>query len=210
MLGVGNKCLVVLAIAAMSALGACATVTNKLKPGDVNSFHLTEIDIKYAKDANIQWENGRRAYAEANNIPFSQAAFADPTPESRKFIRDLLAKRIRTIVENDLRPVMVGSRPVRLVITVHHFTIASVVQRALLGGGHMMVAAAKLVDVETGTTILDHPSVMGMRGAAAGLTGVALEAAYEAVTDPENMGKYANPVISSYSDNLRTLLKAQS
>ncbi len=84
--------------------------------------------------------------------------------------------------------------------------IASAVQRIVIGGNHIMVASATLVDAKTGKTIITNPKLSGVIGAAQGWAGVAVEAVVEHSKDPDSAGRYANRVIGAYSNNFRSWL----
>ena len=61
-----------------------------------------------------------------------------------------------------------------------NFTVASAVQRILIGGSHMMVADAVLVDARTNAIIVSYPDLAASAAAGQGVLGTAVTAAVEA------------------------------
>jgi hypothetical protein len=138
---------------------------------------LTGVSVAYAPDAYIQWDDGIRAYAASKGITDDQMAVETNTPEGKAYVRTALAQRIKAGVERAMAGQLNGTRPVRLELAVHHFTISSAVQRIVIGGGHGMSADATLVDARTGAVILSHPNLSAVLLAGQGLLGTAVEAA---------------------------------
>jgi hypothetical protein len=189
------------ALAAMLLLAACVSATNTLKPGEVAKLKLTSVRVTFAGDAVITWEDGVRGYAVANAISDDQIAMASNDPKAKAFVQNKLAARIKEGVERELRTVLAGTRPVRLDVVVRNFTVAPAVQRIIIGGSHMMIADANVVDATTGATLLTFPNVPGAPVTGQGWAGAAVEAAIG--------GDAADRVIASYGQNYAGYLRNQ-
>jgi hypothetical protein len=119
---------------------------------------LTGVTVAYAPDAFVRWDDGIRAYAASKGI-IDNSAVPAYTPEGRAYIRALLAPRIKAGVEQAMAGELNGTRPVRLELVVHQFTIVPAVQQIVLGGDHEMRAEANLVDARTGAIIIANPNL---------------------------------------------------
>jgi hypothetical protein len=172
-----------------------------LKPGEVAKLKLTSVRVTFASDVVIVWEDGVRGYAAANAITDDQIAMASNDPKAKEFVRNKLAIRIRDGLDRELRPSLAGSRPVRLDIVVRNFTVAPAVQRIIIGGSHMMIADANVVDAATGAILLTFPNVPGAPVTGQGWAGAAVEAAIG--------GDAADRVIASYGQNYAGYLRNQ-
>ena len=128
------------------ALAGCVTTENSLSQNDIASMKLTGVAVSFAPEANIQFEDGIRAYATAKAITDDEIATKANTPEGKAYVRNMLAPRIKAGVEQAMAGQLIGSRPVRIDVVVKSFAIPSAVQRILIGGHRGMVADANLVD----------------------------------------------------------------
>jgi hypothetical protein len=165
-------------VAAMAA--GCKTAENSLRREDVASFKLTGVTVRYKPDASIMWEDAVRAYATASHIVDDKLAEASTSPQAKAYMQKYLADRIKSTLERNLSPKLAGTRPVRLEVVVLNFTVASAVQRILIGGSHMMVADAVLVDARTNAIIVSYPDLAASAAAGQGVLGTAVTAAVEA------------------------------
>src|SRR3954465_1843662 len=138
------------------ALTRCVTTENSLSSNDIAAMKLTGVTVSYAPDALVIWDDGIRAYAASKGI-VEDMATATNTPEGKAYVRNTLASRVKGDVEQQMAGQLNGTRPVRLDVVVHSFTIASAVQRIVIGGGHGMTADASLVDARTGAVLLRPP-----------------------------------------------------
>jgi hypothetical protein len=192
-----------LAVAAGAlALAGCVTTENSLTKNDIAVMKLTAVTVSFAPDANVQWEDGIRAYATAKSIPDDEIATRTNTPEGKAYVQNLLAPKIKSGVERVMAGQLNGTRPVRLDIVVKSFTIASAVQRILIGGGYGMAADANLVDAKTGAVIIAHPNLTGVLLAGQGVLGTAVQAAVD------NSYKQGVPerIVESYAEGFRDWL----
>jgi hypothetical protein len=165
-------------VAAMAA--GCKTAENSLRREDVASFKLTGVTVRYKPDASFMWEDAVRAYATASHIVDDKLAEASTSPQAKAYMQKYLADRIKSTLERNLSPKLAGTRPVRLEVVVLNFTVASAVQRILIGGSHMMVADAVLVDARTNAIIVSYPDLAASAAAGQGVLGTAVTAAVEA------------------------------
>jgi hypothetical protein len=111
------------------ALAGCVTAENSLSQNDIAGMKLTGVTVSYAPDAMVQWEDGIRAYARSKAITDDQIATATDTPEGKAYVRNMLAPRIKSGIEQKMAGQLNGSRPVRLEVVVKNFAIAGAVQR---------------------------------------------------------------------------------
>jgi Family of unknown function (DUF6778) len=192
-------------LAGALALTGCVTTDNSLSANDIAAMKLVGVTVSYAPDANVQWEDGIRAYAKTKTITDDQIATETNTPEGKAYVQNLLSPKIKSGVERLMAGQLNGTRPVRLDIVVKSFTIASAVQRILVGGGYGMAADANLVDAKTGTVIMAHPGLTGMLLAGQGVLGTAVQAAID------NSASQGVPerIVESYAENYRDWLLAK-
>jgi hypothetical protein len=190
------------ALAGALALAGCVTTENSLSKNDIAAMKLTGITVSYAPDANVQWEDGIRAYATAKTIPDDEIATRTNTPEGKAYVQNLLTPKIKSGIERVMAGQLNGTRPVRLDIAVKSFTIASAVQRILIGGGYGMAADATLVDAKTGAVIIAHPELRGILLAGQGVLGTAVQAAI----DNSHAQGVPERIVESYAENYRNWL----
>jgi hypothetical protein len=164
-------------LAGALALTGCVTVENSLSANDIAAMKLTGVTVAYTPDPFVRWDDGIRAYAASKGIVDNSAVPAY-TPEGRAYIRALLAPRIKAGVEQAMAGELNGTRPVRLELVVHQFTIVPAVQRIVLGGAHEMRADANLVDARTGAIIIANPKLGAVMAGGEGLIGAAVQGAF--------------------------------
>jgi hypothetical protein len=97
------------------ALAGYLTVENSLSQNDIAAMKLTGVTVSYAPDAMVQWEDGIRAYATSKAIVDDEIATATDTPEGKAYVRNMLAPRIKSGIEQKMAasstaPVRYGSR----------------------------------------------------------------------------------------------------
>lgn len=190
-------------VAAMAA--GCKTAENALRREDVAGLKLTGVTVRYKPEATVMWDEAVRAYAKAKAIPDHELAEASASPQAKAYTQSYLADRIKGNLERNLKPKLAGTRPVRLEIVVANFTVASAVQRIIIGGNHMMIADAVLIDARTNTTIVSHPDLAAVPVSGQGWLGTAVEAAVEAGQGVQT----ADRILDSYSERYSNwLIKA--
>jgi hypothetical protein len=187
-------------LAGALALTGCVTAENSLSANDIAGMKLTGVTVSYAPEANIQWDEGIRAYATSKAIVDDQIATATNTPEGKAYVRNMLAPHIKSGMERQMAGHLNGTRPVRLDVVVHSFTIASAVQRIIIGGNHGMTADVNLVDARTGAVIIAHPKLMAQLIVGQGVLGTAVQAAIDASSEHSTTDKIANTWGATYRD----------
>jgi hypothetical protein len=185
------------------ALAGCVTsAENSLSQNDIAGMKLTGVNVSFTPDAQVQWEDGIRAYATAKAITDDQIATATNTPEGKAYVQNMLAPRIRSGIEQKMAGQLNGSRPVRLEVVVKSFAIASAVQRILIGGGRGMIADANLVDARTGALIIAYRDLTVLLPVPGALAGVAIQAAIDSASTQSPADKLAD----QYGENYRNWL----
>jgi hypothetical protein len=167
-----------LILAALGAglLTACATVApNTLSPQEIAGLKLTAVAVTFKPDAQIQWDDGLRLYAESKGLNYLQLP-AGVTPEEQAFMRDALTRKLKGAMTKDVGATLHGSRPVRLDVSVIRFDITSPLQRVVVGGGYSMNADVNIVDARTGAVLLPYPNVSTILMAGGGVAGAAVQA----------------------------------
>jgi hypothetical protein len=178
-------------LVAFGLTGCVTTAENSLSANDIASMKLTGVNVSFAPDAGVQWEDGIRAYATSKAITDDQIATATNTPEGKAYVQTMLAPLIKTGVTKSLNGQLNGTRPVRLDVVVKHFAVASAVQRILIGGGRGMVADANLVDARTGAVIVAYPELRAATYAGQGIVGTAVQAAIDNASEQSVAEKLA-------------------
>jgi hypothetical protein len=159
-------------------LAGCVTATNTLSHDDVTTLRLTGVDVGFAPDANISWGDGERAFAASKGQPATESDNLARTPEGQAYLRNTVAAKIKTSMERNLSGGLVGSRPVRIRVTVRGVVVASAIQRAIIGGGHTMTADVTVVDAKTGASVLPYAAQSTAAAAGQGIGGVLVDAAF--------------------------------
>jgi hypothetical protein len=190
------------ALGIVLVLAGCVTAENSLSQNDIAAMKLTGVNVSYAPDAQVQWEDGIRAYATAKAITDDEIATATNTPEGKAYVRNMLAPKIKSGIEQKMAGQLNGSRPVRLEVVVKSFAIASAVQRILIGGGRGMIADANLVDARTGALIIAYRDLTVVLPVPGGLAGVAIQAAIDSASERSPADKVAD----QYGENYRNWL----
>lgn len=176
---------------AFGLTGCVTTAENSLSANDIAGMRLTGVNVSFAPDAGVQWEDGIRAYATSKAITDDQIATATNTPEGKAYVQTMLAPVIKTGVTKSLTGQFNGTRPVRLEVVVKRFAVASAVQRILIGGGRGMVADANLVDAKTGAVIVAYPELLAATYAGQGIVGTAVQAAIDNASEQSVAEKLA-------------------
>jgi hypothetical protein len=185
---------------AFALAGCVTTAENSLSQNDIAGMRLTGVTVSFAPDAQVQWEDGIRAYAAAKAITDDQIATATNTPEGRAYVQGMLAPRMRAEIEKVMIGQLNGTRPVRLDVIVKTFALSSAVQRVLIGGGRGMVADANLVDARTGAVIIANPDLRAVLFAGQGIVGTAVQAAIDNASTQNVVEKLVDRYGESYRD----------
>jgi hypothetical protein len=190
------------ALGVLFALAGCVTAENSLSQNDIASMKLTGVTVGFEPNADVSWEEGIRAYAIAKTIPDHEIASATNTPEAKAYIQNLLQPKIKAGVEQAMVGQLNGPRPVRLDVVVKRFAIASAVQRILIGGNHVMVATATLVDARTGAAIITYSDLVAQVVVGQGIVGTAVQAAIDSAMPQTTTER----LIAEYGRSYRTWL----
>ncbi|QEL21230.1 hypothetical protein FQV39_00560 [Bosea sp. F3-2] len=151
---------------------------NPLSQRDVETFRLASIHVETDAAATLWWGDGDRAYARSKGRPETESEELSKTPEARAFVAKLASAKISNALEQQLKPVLNGHRPVKININLRRLYIASAIQRVVVGGGHEMVADIAVVDAKTGAVLLAHPEFRAAALAGQGIGGTMLDAAF--------------------------------
>ena len=135
-----------IALAAVGLAGCMTTATNSLSKQDVATFRYAGASVRFAPDVKIWWGDGERAFAASKGQPATESETLAKTPEGQAYLRDTIATKLKAAVERQVAVGMAGTRPVRIEINIKDVTIASAIQRVLVGGHHTMTADVNLVD----------------------------------------------------------------
>jgi hypothetical protein len=185
---------------ALALAGCMAAAKNTLSQNDITGMKLTEVAVSFAPDSTIQWEDGIRPYLGEHAIMDEKAGEAARSPGGKAYMQGVLTPQIKAGVEKAVAKHLNGSRPVRLNIVVRSFTIASAMQRIVVGGGHGMVADATLVDAKTGATILPCPKLVATLVVGQGVLGTAVQAAIDGASKESTSEKVADRYGITYRD----------
>lgn len=199
-------------------LTGCATANLALSPQERMALRIESVKVDYVKDARIWWGNAEREYLTRTTAGSTQApakkvrgevAETDAgakaqeimeSPEAQAYLRTKLASLIETAVAAKVKPAFNGSRPVRLEVQVHSFTIPSAAQRAVLGGAPSLGAVTYLKDARTGVE-LGKLDAAAIAGAGNGVIGVLVD---QVLSDLEDR------VIDAYTTQVLIWLRAGS
>ncbi|MGO4406086.1 DUF6778 family protein [Bosea sp. RAF48] len=158
-------------------LAGCVTMQNPLSQRDVETFRLASIHVETDVAATLWWGDGDRAYARSKGRSEAESEELSKTPEARAFVAKLASAKIGNALEEQLKPVMTGHRPVKIRINLRRLYIASAIQRVVVGGGHEMVADVSVTDAKTGAVLVNYPEFSAIALAGQGIGGTMLDAA---------------------------------
>ncbi len=161
-----------------AALSGCVSVPNPLSPPQVEALHLTAVTVEVDPAATLWWGDGDRAYARSKGLPEQDSEELSKAPEARAFIAKAASDKIVAALQQQLKPVLAGQRPVKVIVTLRELRVTSVIQRILVGGPHEMTASVAIVDAKTGAPILSHPGQRSIARAGEGIGGTLADAAF--------------------------------
>lgn len=162
------------------ALAGCVTMQNPLSQRDVETFRLASIHVATDSAATLWWGDGDRAYARYKGRSDAESEELSKTPEARAFIAKLASAKISAALEQQLKPVLTGPRPVKIDVNLRRLYVASAIQRVVVGGGHELVADVTVTDAKTGAVLVSYPEFHSMALAGQGIGGTMLDAAFMA------------------------------
>jgi capsular polysaccharide biosynthesis protein len=185
--------LVVGAIAA--ALAGCVTASNTVSVDQIATYRLSGVNVTFAPDVIIMWGDGERAYAASKGQPATESDILAKTPEGQAYLRNTIATKLKGAMERNLAGGLIGARPVRLDVTVKNVTVASVVQRVIVGGHHQMTADVTLVDAKTGAVVVPYAAQSALA-----LGGQGLYAVLDAAVMPDPLDRVVNNYAEQYGN----------
>lgn len=160
-----------------AVLAGCNTVQNPLAQQQIESLRLATVNVAISDTTTLWWGDGDRAFARSKGRSESDAEELSKTPEARAFIANAVTAKISAALEQQLKPVLAGQRPVKVVVHLRRLYMASVIQRLVVGGHHELIADVMLVDAKTGSTILAYPDFRTIALAGQGIGGTLVDAA---------------------------------
>jgi hypothetical protein len=159
------------------ALAGCVTTQNPLSRQDVESFRLASVHVDIDSAATLWWGDGDRAYARSKGRSEADSEELSKTPEAHAFTAQLASAKIGAALEQQLKPVLTGPRPVKVNVHLRRLYVASAIQRVIVGGSHEMTADVTVTDARTGALLVSHPGFHAIALAGQGIGGAMLDAA---------------------------------
>lgn len=159
------------------ALAGCVTAQNPLSRQDVETFRLASVHVGIDSAATLWWGDGDRAYARSKGRSEADSEELSKTPEARAFVAQLASAKISAALEQQLKPVLTGPRPVKVNVHLRRLYLASAIQRVVVGGAHEMVADVTVTDAKTGAVLVNYPEFRAIALAGQGIGGAMLDAA---------------------------------
>jgi hypothetical protein len=178
-----------------AALAGCVTVSNTVSVDQIATYRLSGVNVTFAPDVNIMWGDGERAYAASKGQPATESDVLAKTPEGQAYLRNTIATKLKGAMERNLSGGLAGARPVRLNVTVKNVTVASVVQRVIVGGHHGMTADVTLVDAKTGVVIVPYAAQSALTYGGQGLAAV-----LDAAVMPDPIDRVVNDYAEQYGN----------
>lgn len=179
-----------------AVLAGCNTVQNPLAQQQIESLRLATVNVGISDTTTLWWGDGDRAFARSKGLSENDSEELSKTPEARAFIAKAATAKIGAALEQTLKPVLAGQRPVKVVVHLRKLYVASIIQRIVVGGQHEMVADVALVDAKTGATILAYPEFRAAALAGQGIGGTLIDAAV--LADP--IDRLTQNFATSYRD----------
>lgn len=179
-----------------AVLAGCNTVQNPLAQQQVEVLRLAAVNVDISDTTILWWGDGDRAFARSKGLSENDSEALSKTPEARAFVAKAATAKIGAALEQKLKPVLAGQRPVKVVVHLRKLHVASVIQRLLVGGHHELVADVTLVDAKTGSTILAYPEHRTIAAAGQGIGGTLIDAAV--LADP--IDRLAQNFATNYRD----------
>lgn len=184
-----------------AVVGGCNTVQNPLAQQQIEVLRLATVSVDIRDTTTLWWGDGDRAFARSKGLSENDSDELSKTPEARAFIAKAATVKIGAALEQTLKPVLAGQRPVKVVVHLRKLYVASVIQRLVVGGHHELVADVTLVDAKSGSTILTYPELRTTALAGQGLGGTLIDVAVMA--DP------IDRLVQNFATNYRDWLLPQ-
>jgi len=159
------------------ALAGCVTAKNTMSMEDVATLKYAGTEVRFAPNVVIWWGDGERAYAASKGQPATESENLAKTPEGQAYVRNAISTKVKAAMDRHLGKSLIGTRPVRAVVTVKNITISSAVQRIIIGGNHAMGGDVTLTDARSGAPLLSYDGQTTPTGAGQGIAGALVDAA---------------------------------
>ncbi len=173
------------------ALLGCFCLSGCFKPGPnplssstIATFGLSDVSVDFAPNASINYTQAEHDLARTHNVLPSDNTGTKrliKTPQGMAFIKAQATTKLRAAFERATRPVLRGSRPAQIHITITSIDIPGIARSFLTGGTSHLKAQIVLIDANTGNPIVSLPEqaeFIFLRGG--GLYGTALQEVLEA------------------------------
>ena len=150
-------------------VAACATsATNTLPQAKRDALRIDAIELSFAPDALISWDDGLGEFRSSGKPDTSEAR--------RAFLEQKAMPHIKAALEAEIPPAFRGTDPARLRVTVRQLDVPPAIARIIIGGvPFTLKAEVQVIDARTGQTVVDAADFNGMLGSQGGLIGVAIE-----------------------------------
>lgn len=141
-----------------------------------DQFHITDIVAVAPENSEIWWGDAERDLAAEQGISFGDGGISQEEyaakPETKAHVRKKVAGLTKQAVANQVKGALDGPKAARLKISIRKLHISSAAQRALVGGHHVIVVDAWLVDSANGSELTPRQMFTGIVAGGGGITGV--------------------------------------
>jgi hypothetical protein len=160
----------------MAFIGCTPKETIDLSAQTVASLQLASVEVDLPPDRQMRWGHLDRRVGERLGVTYpapvkdvdgGEAAYekklaefqaAIDTPEGRGLRQSMTREVVANAINREVRPVLSGSRPVTMRVTIENLVIPGAFMRNIIGGTPMMRAYAEIVDQATGQVLAKSPS----------------------------------------------------
>jgi hypothetical protein len=186
-------------------LAGCATVPPpSMSVGEIASFKLVGVEV-HGVEVIRSWPIEEKHFLATNTDPEIARRLPDESaqnfPAVQAFFQAPLQRNFKAQFDNQIAPIMSGSRPVKGIITLKRFDVPSVARRVLIDQYAKIEATIDLADARTNATLLSYAGPYRQQWMVGGL-GAAVVSSFTREDDPEN-ALIAN-YVSAYRDWLLT------
>jgi hypothetical protein len=184
-------------------LASCATVPPpSMSVDEIASFNLVGVEV-HGVEVIRSWPVEEKHFLATNTDPEIARRLPDESaqnfPAVQAFFQAALQRVFTAQLESMLAPVMRGTRPVKIIVTLKQFDVPSVVRRVLIDQYAKIQATIDLVDIKTNALILSYPGPYRLQFLLGGLSAPIADA-IAGDSDPENT------LIANYILDYRTWL----
>ena len=186
-------------------LASCATVPPpSMSVDEIASFKLTGVEV-HGVDVIRSWPAEEKRFLATNSDPEIARRLPDESaqnfPAVQAYFQATLQRTFKAQFDNQIAPVMSGSRPVKAIITLGQFDVPSVARRVFIDQYAKIRATIELTDAKTNASLLTYAGPYRQQWMVGGL-GAAVVSSFTREDDPEN-ALIAN-YVSAYRDWLIT------